>query len=200
MNVSATPVPESRPHYERWERLRSEATWTPAVRAFAKKADLCVVHFDTVPDAPSWHRDAAFVELKFVKENRTGQEETMHVKFAGYIGTGHRDDLREVTGEYSWQEYSREPENLYRPTAGSWLLYLYPNQSTHAHSCLMAIPSKSKLVFRARLDHATSPVLAESRLHADVLVMETSKNDKRQEFSLDTQVSKHNSARFGFSH
>ena len=196
-NATETLEHESRPHYERWERMRKESLWTPELRTFARKADLVVVYFETVPDAPSWHRDAAFVELKFVQENRGGAEKTMYVKFAGHIGTGHRDGLR--GGDVSWAEYSRESENLYRPTRGAWLVYLYPNQSTHAHSCLMAIPTRSELEFRVRLDYHTNSSMAERRLHGDVLSVLTTKGKKRQEFHLDTAVHQHNSARFGFS-
>ena len=122
----------------------------------------------------------------------------MHVKFAGHIGAGYRNDLRTVTSEYTWQEYSRESQNLYRPTSGSLLLHLYPNQATHAHSCLMAIPSKAKLRFRMRLDYTSSPVLAEAQLHGDVLILDVYNGRQRQSFDLDRQVSRHNSARFGF--
>jgi len=198
MNEQVSVEPESRPHYDRWERMRTESVWTTELRAFAKKSDLVVVRFETVPDAPSWHRDAAFVELDFVQESNKDGERRMRVRFAGWIGTGYRDDLREVTGEYSWKEYSREPANLYRPTSGSWLLHLYPNQATHAYSCFMAIASKSRLTFRVRLDYHTNPCMAESGLHGDVLTLEASKGKTRQGFDLDNATHRHNSARFGF--
>lgn len=199
MTSVATVESESSPHYEQWERLRSQVTWTPELRAFAKKSDLCVLFFNAVSDAPSWHRDAAFVTLKFVQEKRGDRpEKTMYVKAAGYIGTGYCDDVRTVSSEYPRQEYSREPQNLYRPTSGSWLLYLYPNQATHVYSCLMTIPSKANLVFRVRLDYASSPVLAEARLHGDMLTLDVTKGLACQGFDLDTQISRHNGARFGF--
>jgi len=200
MSNTASVEAESRPLHARWERLRTEAVWTPEVRAFAKKADLAVLYFETISDSPSWLQDAAFVEMKLVQEAKLGRktEKTMYVKFAGFIGTGHRDDLREVTGDYSWKEYSREPANLYRPTRGSWLLYLYPNQATHAHSILMSVAANSALEFRVRLDYHTSPVLAERGLHGDVLTVEARKGKRRLGFDLDTQCTRHNSARFGF--
>lgn len=191
------------PHYPRWQAMRDEAVWTPAMRAFAKKATSAVLYFHKVSDAPSWVHDAAFVEIKLIRERRDSVEESMTVKFAGFIGTGRRDALRTVepnADSYGWKEYSKEEHNLYRPTSGTWLLHLYPSQSTHAYSCFLAIPSGAKLVFYVKMDYHSSPAMAEHGLHGDVLVVEVSKGKHRSNFDLDTIATRHNSARFGYSH
>ena len=202
MNTETQTETEARPHYSRWEVMRDEAVWTPAMRAFAKKATCAVLYFHRVSDAPSWLRDAAFVEIKLSRARRDNVEESMTVKFAGFIGTGQRDALRTVestTDSYGWKEYSKEEHNLYRPQSGTWLLHLFPGQLAHAHSCLMAIPSGAKLTFHTKLDYHTSPVMAEHGLHGDVLTVEAHKDKKQVSFDLDTIVTRHNSARFGCS-
>lgn len=116
----------------------------------------------------------------------------MDVDFAGFIGGGHQDKLGAQGG------YCRMESNHYRPTNGAWLLYNYGN--SHTRTCLMAVPSRASVRFEARLDYGTNPIMAERGLHGDMLQLVFEKNGREQRFTLDTRVSLHNSARFGFSH
>ena len=190
------------PHHKRWERMREENKWDASIRNFAKVATHAVLRFDRVPDAPSWLRDACVVEIRFVRERRDGVEESLTVKFAGFIDNGRRDALRTVEPDgdsFGWKEYSSEADNLYKPESGSWYLPLYPGQATHAQSCLLAIPSGAKVTFRTRLDYHSSPTMAEVGLHGDVLVVEIDKGKRRSSFNLDSPTTRHNSARFGYT-
>lgn len=200
MELNTSSLTMSSSSYARWERLRQEALWTRELQAFVKKADHVVFYFTNVSDAPSW-QNASFVEMKIVKKSSVfKQEETMQATFAGHIYAGHRDDLYRVQSDFGegWVRYCEEPQNVYRPTGGTWLLHLYQTQQTHIKSCLMSLPVGGKIELDVLLGHHSSPLLAESRLHGDVLLVRSTKGKKKLSFDLDVHICRHNSARFGF--
>lgn len=195
-----TAEQSSTPHYDRWERLRAEP-WTAKMRAFAKKANTMVCTFVQVPDAPSWLRDACFVNVRMVRTRKNGVEETFECTFPGFIRGGTRDATRTVPAtEYSfaYEQYSDESNNVYCPTTGVWVLHFYPGQRTPTHTAVLSIPTGSTLTFYVRLDWHTSPILVDAQLHGDALSVDF-RGKREGSFELDHTVTRHNSVRFGHS-
>jgi hypothetical protein len=188
--------------FEKWEGLRErksatfakEGVWTSEIKRFAKGADHAVIYFDRLEDAPGYLSDAALVTLKMVKRGRSG-EKTFLKEFAGFIRTGFQDRIE--SGGSRYVTYSREGSNLYRPRSGATLLHSMM-MGDHATTCFRALATGSVVEFNMRLDYHTSPIMAERGLHGDVLTVTARKGNSVQEFVLDSQVSLHNSARFGF--
>jgi hypothetical protein len=189
------------PNFDRWQKLRSELVWTSHVRAFVKKADLVVFHFSAVSDAPSWYKEAALVEAKFVKK-ASGKvpEQTMIVQFAGAIRGGRKDLVSRAISGMDLVHFSDLAENRYQPRAGSWLAYLYPSQHTPIYSSLMAVPTGSSVQIDVCLDYNSNSLMAKCGIHGDLLALQSQKGNNHQTFNLDTANNLHNSARFGFTY
>lgn len=162
-----------------------------------------------IPYNRASYSDAAVFEVKVTrKDSKSGAESRSDLPVPGWIGNGHTSERElhpSVTPDGSaWWRYT----HTFRPDWGHWYLGCSADKLT---DILELLPSDAEVAFSVALDHGTNELLvaadcklshySEQGLHGDFLYLNVQYTKrgktKRAQFLIDTQVSAHNSARFG---
>ena len=172
------------------ERARCQAkTLTAALR----KATRVYLHGDRVAGQPSY-ADAFTFDVTFEMGDRRGGYEParMRVTVPGQVHGGHTDATRESEGGYLHETES------FRPDKGFWSLLAAEDRLRDA---LASVPPDADVWLDVYLDAGSNDLTRRAKLHSDRLSLcaRWMRGGKKHErtFILDTQVSAHNSARFG---
>lgn len=178
---------------------------TKEIKDAIKNADAVCFDFEPIAGLESYERDrrAVTVRIRNSKPDRT----TKFEGFAGRVATGNGNKTRTVGATEGWtsyEVYSDEEDNWYRPESGAWVFISAAFQE-HLQSVFRSIPVGSELTFSVLLDNRTSPNLVAKKMHGDALIVKAQpaarkggKQPRAMTFDLETQVGEHNTARFGY--
>lgn len=188
---------------ESYKSAAAEMVFSPEMKKAILSSHRITMRFRKIE---SWGE--AYMEMECFKEVRdaSGKTHDLSIGFFSsrghFIGNGTGDALRTVPPSEGWSSYkvySVEEDNWYRPERGFWGIS-HINQGTHERAVFKLLPVGSKLVFHVRLDYQTNPLMALAGLHGDVLELRARKGKQEYSVQLDTNINKHNSARFGFNY
>jgi hypothetical protein len=164
------------------------------------------LHGHTAHDRASYSDAFVFEVTATDRGNgRDKVERRTTIEVPGYVSNGHTSTREERTFDGSKVVAYRE---VYRPLKGHWWLSY---QADRVLDILELLPSDAEVSFHVYLDAGTCELLVRAEapmnyeriqgLHGDALYLEASYlvrgKRKVRRFLLDTQVSAHNSARFG---
>lgn len=153
------------------------------------------LYVDRDPRAESYS-DACFFKLTCSERKRYDIETKEVIEgIPGIVRNGHTSERHQVThdGHTQW-EFT---DKVYRPDAGYWSLYAcetFPN-------IVELLPNHASISFEIALDEGSSLICAAQQVHVDHLYLVAKwmkgKREIVRRFRIDSELSYHNTARFG---